>query len=83
MVSEIAAAVAQYGRNRFLFVRRNAPGEAPFTIYRVRAGFCIATIDRFAGDSSTLTANPNGWEQVCRKALTANWHDEPLSDRAY
>jgi hypothetical protein len=67
LLDRLAQAIASYGRNKFLFVRKTPEDKRHFTIEVVRPGFMIGYIDRFATDERG--PNLEGWEIVCRAAL--------------
>ena len=75
LLDRLARAVASYGRNRFLFVRKAPDRKRRFSIEVIRPGFMVGYIDRFASDLHG--DNPQGWEVVCRAALLASgaWRD--------
>jgi tetratricopeptide (TPR) repeat protein len=70
LLDRIARAIASYGRNRFLFVRKTPENKRHFSIDIVRPGFMIGYIDRFCTDGHG--ENYEGWEMVCRAALLAS-----------
>jgi hypothetical protein len=83
---ELTAAMRTYGDSTLCYVCHGDQTNRAFTARRVSDGLIIGYIDHFAISPPKFTFpnfmwNPNGWEAVCRAALTL--HRPSVEDRGF
>lgn len=74
VLDRLARAMASYGRNRFLFVKKATDVKTRFTVHQAKPGFFVGYIDRFSTESEFQPFDHNhlGWGKLCHAVFTSH-----------